>query len=252
MTPPLLTPRRRPRLPPGVVLVHGTAAEMLEALPELLGTRPEADLVVSDPPWDAYDNNNPGGRVRPDLVYPVLDPDSIRADHNAAARHLRPGGRMAIWTTCPMEADGTVARAMPDPRLARWVSGGAWIKVDAAGDPAVGVGYHWRGAAELVRLYVRGTGSGRPSAMVLNAATGPVEGHSRKPVAWIETWVRAWVPPGGLVLDLYAGTGAVGEAVVRAGEGRRYVGAELDADRHAGAVARMHLAIHRRRTGSLL
>jgi tRNA/tmRNA/rRNA uracil-C5-methylase (TrmA/RlmC/RlmD family) len=45
------------------------------------------------------------------------------------------------------------------------------------------------------------------------------------------------VPPGGLVLDLYAGLGSVPEAVVMAGEGRRYIGAEIDEDRHAAALA---------------
>jgi DNA modification methylase len=48
-------------------------------------------------------------------------------------------------------------------------------------------------------------------------------------------WVRRWVPPGGLVADPYAGLGTVARAVLSAGGGRRYVGWEIDAERHAAA-----------------
>tara|TARA_R110000868_G_scaffold259743_15_gene518036 strand:- start:12501 stop:13271 length:771 start_codon:yes stop_codon:yes gene_type:complete len=58
--------------------------------------------------------------------------------------------------------------------------------------------------------------------------------HSRaihpteKPVGLIEILIRTSCPPGGLVGDWFAGSGAVGEAC-RA-TGRRYLGCEIDAD----------------------
>lgn len=71
------------------------------------------------------------------------------------------------------------------------------------------------------------------------------EQHSRKPAPWQASWVEAWVPPGGLVVDPYAGLGSVAEAVVLAGEGRRYVGAEIDPRRHAKASAFVRRAVVR-------
>jgi tRNA/tmRNA/rRNA uracil-C5-methylase (TrmA/RlmC/RlmD family) len=73
--------------------------------------------------------------------------------------------------------------------------------------------------------------------MLRSGFTSEPEQHSRKPAPWMADWLRAWVPPGGLVLDLYAGLGSVPEAVVMAREGRRYIGAEIDEDRHAAALA---------------
>jgi len=49
-------------------------------------------------------------------------------------------------------------------------------------------------------------------------------------------WIRRWVPAGGLVVDPYAGLGAVAEAVILAGGGRRYIGTEIDPERHAAAM----------------
>ena len=55
-------------------------------------------------------------------------------------------------------------------------------------------------------------------------------------VGWQAEMIRRWCPPGDLVLDLYAGMGSVARATLRAGEGRRYVGAEIDEGRHRAAL----------------
>jgi DNA modification methylase len=51
----------------------------------------------------------------------------------------------------------------------------------------------------------------------------------------------AWSNPDDLILDLYAGHGSVARAAHATG--RRYIGAEIDVDRHRAACAR--LANHR-------
>ena len=192
------------------------------------------DLVVADPPWDAY-RERPGVAA-PDGVYGLLTERQIGDHLGAAVERMRPGGRLALWACWPLLVEA-LGRDLPPwltiPGLV-WKSGGAWSKSGSR----PGVGYHWRGKSEPVLLGVReGGAAGRARVVLRSGYTSTPEAHSRKPVEWIADWIRAWVPPGGLVLDLYAGLGSVAEAVVEAGEGRRYVGAEVDVDRHAAALA---------------
>lgn len=192
------------------------------------------DLVVADPPWDAY-RERPGVAA-PDGVYGLLTERQIGDHLGAAVERMRPGGRLALWACWPLLVEA-LGRDLPPwltiPGLA-WKSGGAWSKSGSA----PGVGYHWRGKSEPVLVGVReGGAAGRARVVLRSGYTSRPEAHSRKPVAWMADWIRAWVPPGGLVLDLYAGLGSVAEAVVEAGEGRRYVGAEVDVERHAAALA---------------
>lgn len=49
--------------------------------------------------------------------------------------------------------------------------------------------------------------------------------------------IEAFCPPGGLVLDPFAGSGSTGEAAIRCG--RRFVEIELDPTYHAAAVDRL-------------
>jgi site-specific DNA-methyltransferase (adenine-specific) len=49
---------------------------------------------------------------------------------------------------------------------------------------------------------------------------------TEKPSSLIEVLIRTSCPPGGLVGDFFAGSGAAGEAAIFSG--RRYIGAELD------------------------
>jgi len=192
------------------------------------------DLVVADPPWDAY-RERPGVAA-PDGVYGLLTERQIGDHLGAAVERMRPGGRLALWACWPLLVEA-LGRDLPPwltiPGLV-WKSGGAWSKSGSR----PGVGYHWRGKSEPVLLGVReGGAAGRARVVLRSGYTSTPEAHSRKPVEWIADWIRAWVPPGGLVLDLYAGLGSVAEAVVEAGEGRRYVGAEVDVARHAAALA---------------
>jgi hypothetical protein len=214
-----------PPVPAVVDLELLDAGEMLQGVPPR-----SADLVIADPPWSTY-RERPGGRdgVSPAEVYPVLSEAEIGVHLAAAVQVLRPGGRLALWTCWPLLVEALQAPAGELPPWLEipgllWRTGGAWSKGGAPG-----VGFHWRGHSEPVLVGVtRGT-CGRHS---------DPDGHSRKPAAWMAEWVAAWVPPGGLVVDLYAGTGSAVEAVLLAGEGRRYIGAEIDPERHAGALAR--------------
>ena len=216
-----------PPVPAAVELHLADVEAVLQELPES-----SADLVVADPPWELY-RERPGVAA-PDGRYPVLGEAEIGAHLAAAVKVLRPGGRLALWTCWPLLV---AALAGPKPPWLRvpwltWRTGGAWSK---GGPP--GVGFHWRGHSEPVLVGVRHGPAGRARGIVRSGWHSTAREHSRKPAEWMAEWVAAWVPPGGLVVDLYAGLGPVAEAVLLAGDGRRYVGAEIDPERHGAALA---------------
>ena len=66
-----------------------------------------------------------------------------------------------------------------------------------------------------------------------------IAGHPTvKPIALLRHLVRLICPPGGLVLDPFAGSGTTLEAAHR--EGRDSIGVELDASHAASITGRMH------------
>lgn len=64
---------------------------------------------------------------------------------------------------------------------------------------------------------------------------------TEKPVDLLEVLIRTSCPPGGLVGDFFAGSGAVGDA--SRATGRRYIGCEIDAAYVAAARDRLHGAL---------
>ena len=54
-------------------------------------------------------------------------------------------------------------------------------------------------------------------------------------------WLRRWVPPGGRVLELYAGLGPLARACHA--EGVQYMGCEIDPERHATALTRLRQGV---------
>lgn len=191
-------------------------------LPRLAG---RADLVIADPPWR----------------YEQAFGEGTAADHYAGLpiavirNHLEMfhGARLALWITFPILPEWST------PTGWKQVTGAAWVKSGPGDTGHYGPGYHLAGCAEPVLIYTGrwNTGPAFNSRAKLRGAwiEAPNE-HSRKPVAWQKQWIERWVPPGGLVVDPYAGLGSVCEATILAGEGRRYLGAELDPVRHARAV----------------
>lgn len=228
----LVAARHAPTVP-GIDLRCVDVGQLLEAVEP--GT---VSLVVADPPWDLYCRIV--GEADPAKQYGLLGPEVIGAHLETAAACLVDGGRLALWTCWPLLVDAVNAEERP-PWLrvpgVTWKTGGAWTK-----GGQLGVGYHWRGHSEPVLVGTARGSSGRPLENVRSGYASDPEEHSRKPARWMSDWVRAWVPPGGLVLDLYAGLGSVAEAVVLAGEGRRYLGAEIDPERHAAAKTKVFRA----------
>lgn len=188
----------------------------------------EGDLAVADSPW-TYDQRF--GASGADDHYGGLPIPTI-LEHIEALQ----APRLALWITFPLM--GEWPKTLPG-----WgepVTGGSWHKSLEGDEGHYGQGYHWAGCSELVLVYTRKL-KGRKlytdrGAKLRNAWTSPPGDHSRKPVGWMEQWMARWVPPGGRVIEPYAGLGATAEAVLRSGVGRTYLGAEIDPERHAGAL----------------
>ena len=191
-----------------------------------------AKLVIADPPW-TYDQAP--GVADPSLQYDVLSMAKIVDTVNASASCVdKAGARLALWMTWP-QMGAWAAETIGRGKGWKWgpmLTGGSWHK---SGPGAIG--YHWIGDSEPVMLYKVGAPPcGRWDALS-NAHNSAREGHSVKPMEWMRGWLRRWTDPGDLVFDVYAGIGSV--AVACALEGRRYVGAEIDAERHRRATLRI-------------
>lgn len=222
----------RPVVPPGIDLRCCSVDSMLDDLDAQTGGRwGGAGLVHADPPW-VYENAGTRGNASDE--YDLLDIPAI-------VRHLARAGlaagtdsRLACWVTGPMLvpfvwACRDLGAAWPWEPL----GAGAWGKLGQ-----LGVGYHWRGDSEILTLWRRG----KPPTLdrsLSNLHTSKRDQHSAKPIGWLRHMLRAWTEPAssgpaGTVLELYAGLGSMARAC--AAEGRAYVGAEIDPERHASAL----------------
>ncbi len=78
----------------------------------------------------------------------------------------------------------------------------------------------------------------------VNCRSGARTAHpSQKPIELVEYLVRTYSNPGDLIIDPFSGSGTTAIAVLRAGEGRAFLGAELFAEFYDLAVARITAGI---------
>lgn len=182
------------------------------------------DLAIVDPPW-IFDQRF-GASAATDH-YDGMTYAEILADLEL----LRPiCKRILVWFSNahlgPFVWD-MVRAGWPPP-----VTGGSWDK----GPVKYGQGYHAAGRTEPWLLWAAGdVGHNDREVLLETGCSEPAKVHSMKPVSYQNRMVRRWVPPGGLVVDPYAGFGTVAKAVQQAGEGRRYMGREKSDRRHADA-----------------
>ena len=237
MTLPLFSGLRPVAAPPSIDL---RCCDVREMLASVRGAR----LIVADPPW-IYDQvgvrladmdvPSAGGMV----VYQTMSMPEIAAVIASAFDSADADARLLVWCTFPQLS--TWMTACAGSRW-RYVTGGAWGKT-AGAFGSCGVGWHWRGRAEIALLYAKGSPPTDRSVHLSNHHVSPTTGHSEKPAAWMRQWIEAWTDPGDLVVDVFAGLAPLARACALSG--RRYVGAEIDPDRHAMALTRLAAAISR-------
>ncbi len=229
-------------VPPPIEDIDLRCCGVDEVLSEVRGAR----LIVADPCWHYEQATGLEGAAED--VYDCLPDSEIVRHLDRAYDSAGPACRLAVWYTWPKDAGWTSAGGA-GPRWGERKTGGAWFKMEPIEGGArrvqTGVGFHWRGLSEPVALFTRGA-CGRPNGgMLLNAHVSLPTGHSEKPMAWMREWILAWTSPGDLVLDLYAGLAPLARACL--GTGRRYIGAEIDPERHLKAMERLHAAQSRMR-----
>ena len=220
-----LFPGLRPVAPPPGIDLRCCGVDELIAWCKTNGV--VSRFVMADPPW-LYEREAGVANPESQGIYAGLEMPAIVAHLDAAYDVAdKVGSRLACWYTWPREEDWREA-GQAGARWGKRVTGGAWTK-----EGSFGVGYHWRGFTEPIAIFTRGS-TGRPAESILNGFVSPPGPHSEKPVEWLRAMVRAWTSPGDLVIDLYAGRAPLARAC--AAENRRYLGAEIDPDRHAQAL----------------
>ncbi len=202
---------------PGIDL---RCCDVAEILAESRGAR----LVMADPPW-VYNNTGTEGAACQE--YDLIDEAAISVHLRAAYDCAADDAYLLCWCTWPKLAEWLTAG-----RDIGWgyKSGGCWHKTSG-----LGVGFHWRGDTEPLLLYTKG--SPRPVGCVRNGYGSPRQAHSEKPAEWLSALVEAFTEPGDLVLDVYSGLAPMARACLATG--RRYLGAEIDPERHQMAMARL-------------
>lgn len=205
--------------------------DVAEVLAECRGAR----LVHADPPW-SYDSGGvpgqsgwgPGSAMAGPCPYECLSDDAMAEHIDAAWDSASGSAYLVLWTTWPM-----LHQWLSASKKSRWTykTGGVWGKNDR-----LGIGFHWRGDSEPVLIYVKG--NPRPlGRSTSNLHLSGRQAHSEKPVDFLCGMLDAWTSPGDLVLDLYAGLAPMARACKATG--RRYLGAEIDPERHQTAMARL-------------
>ena len=243
MTEPLLFAAPRPPAPPSWCDLR--LGDVGSGLADLAREGARFDVVFADPPWQ-YANVASSSAASDEYV--CLDYSQIAAHLAGALAVANRGARLALWMTWA-QFPGWVEH--DDLGGWTWVTGGTWAKADPVVDDRrsgpTGMGYHMRTSQSELLLVCKARGP-HSRADVSGCWNAPDSGrHSEKPVGWQRDIIRAWCPPGGRVLDLYAGLGSVARAVREAGGGRTYVGFELDPERHAAALSLLAMTEPRRR-----
>lgn len=206
---------------------HLDAADLIANLPAEC-----ADLLMFDPPWayEHWSSKRNGGAAS---HYVCLSTPLIARLVAESFRLLRPNRYALLWVTLPKLSEWFAEAATIEAAGFRYLSGGVWGKSNG-----LGVGVHLRGDAELILLYAKAYP--RPRVHLSNLFLAPRVGHSIKPERVLASLVEWSTPPGGLVVDPFAGESASLPKVCRR-LGRAYAGSEIDAHRHHLALTRFSL-----------
>jgi hypothetical protein len=211
----------------------------------------------ADPPWPYHDTGNKGERGQAAAHYDTLAEIDIAKHLALTAPLAADNAYMFVWITMPKLWEWIAHDHIL--RAAGWhgISGAGW------GKRQKGIGHHFRGKLELVLLYKHGhphpVGGALdnfwqtpdPLAELLEEAMpywyADRKIHSEKPQIALRDMLAMSGEPGDPIVDFYAGARA---SMARAALAWRatwpgdlisgepvYYGAEIDAKRHAQAMA---------------
>lgn len=207
-------------------VIHGDALDVLRGMPDW-----SVDAVITDPPYNAINRATGGLRSFDKGVA-----DSAPIDIPALAAEFRRVSSGSIYVWCSDEQYTAWTMAFKDAGFTTRIC--AWWKSNPS--PMNGQRL-WLSALELC-VFARRQGAYFARHCAHPVWKGPVEriaGHpTPKPVWLMREQVSASAPPGGVVLDPFAGSGSTGVACVREGVG--FIGVEREAE--YAALARKRIA----------
>lgn len=222
-----------------VTLYHGDCLDIMRALPSGI-----VDAVITDPPYSSGGFTRSDRNADPHNKYVQGGTEIIRASFSGdnrdgrswcywmalwlseAFRVLKTGGyamTFCDWRQLPLASDALQSGGFV------WRGLLAWDKTEGARAPHTG---YFRHQCEYVVWGTKGpcnpSPHGGPWPGYFRQATLQADKHhlTGKPTPVVRELVKA-VPPGGLVLDPFMGSGTTGVACVQIG--RRFIGIELDA-----------------------
>ena len=186
--------------PTGSMWLFGSLRFLLETWPALsaAGWRYAQDIV-----WEKHNGTN-------------LAADRFRRVHEHVIHLYRADSKWGqVYNEVQTTADATARTVRKNGRPAKWIGAtGETVYTSEDGGP------------RLMRSVL-------PVRSMHGSAIHPTE----KPVALLDILIRTSCPPGGIVADLFAGSGAGGEAAAMAG--RDYVGCEIDGEMASRAANRL-------------
>lgn len=211
-------------------LVLGNSFEILPTLPD-----GSVDHVITDPPY--AQQTHTGARSIRDLGKSHITFEAITDDQflEVCAQAVRVARRWVVMTCDWRHAARAEAEGLPVVRV------GVWIKPNGApqftGDrPGTG----WEAVLILHRPgKKRWNGGGHHGVWHFPAITNRDEviQPTQKPLPLIKQWLADFTDPGDTVLDPFAGSATTGVACLQTG--RKFVGIEMDPQRHTNALHRL-------------
>lgn len=116
-------------------------------------------LIYIDPPWEYKMRSDKGYEKSPQKHYPCMSQDKLLALRDQILFATAPDAVLLMWTVFGADDERDFIQDALNLISAygfRRKSGGPWNKLAGTGNPAMGTGYCFRGAAELFFLATRG------------------------------------------------------------------------------------------------
>jgi site-specific DNA-methyltransferase (adenine-specific) len=235
------------------VVHHGDCLATLQSLPDH-----SVDAVITDPPYSS------GGLLRGDrmqsTVAKYVSSDSGRRRLNNFTGDNRDQRSFAYW--CALWLSECRRIAKPGAAIVQFTD---WRQLPVTTDAIQAGGWVWRGVGVWAKkstrpqmgrfnaaaeFFVWGSNGPMPANADVGCLPGVITAQTTaaekqlhvtpKPVEMMRTVVRV-CPPGGTILDPFAGSGSTGVAAIL--EGRRFVGVEADESYAALARSRVESAL---------
>ena len=208
----------------------GDARLILGDCREVLPTLPKVDAVATDPPYGIVNQfGSMGGNGTRTLQFEWDKPEAIRGGIRGGIACCKPSAAVFVFTgfdTCELARD-----ELRDAGFV--VKPAAWVKKCP---PPAGKGNWWPSGFELAMYGYRrspwfgDTDPKRSNVFVSDSyrygQPGKVDHPTQKPLGLMVRIVRSIVPPGGVVLDQFMGSGSTG--VAAANLGRKFIGIERE------------------------